>query len=294
MKGYVSKGLISAAAALLLICWLAPPALAESACRCYISGVDPENGYCSVRFELDKTRAGKVTWTMDVPGDLRYVSAGRIENIGGNRFEMSYARGAITYQFDPGLSYNPVITAANIQVESLTGESEAPFSQSMVLKLHTVHEHTFSFVEVIREATCTQKARERWRCSCGEETERDGEEYAPHTPADEWSALEQAACLVDGKSALLCANCGEALETARIPARGHHLEPEAWEITLQQTCAEPGEKVKNCADCGENLAKEEIPATGAHAAETTWRVEKAATCSEPGIEHLHCGSVKPF
>ena len=120
----------------------------------------------------------------------------------------------------------------------------------------------------------------------GEESQyvKIGDKY--YTPNEE---VIPAECEETGISALVCADCGETVGYAEIPATGHQ-HPEV--LTIPATCTHGNIKYTFCADCAAPLNAE---ITGEKLAHTYKITEYSkASCFERGLTVIECTACKEY
>lgn len=76
------------------------------------------------------------------------------------------------------------------------------------------HEHQWSDWEIDTEATCAEEGLSVRTCDCGQREEKAIEKN-PHA-AGEWVVITKPSATADGTKALLCAECGEQMETESV------------------------------------------------------------------------------
>lgn len=144
--------------------------------------------------------------------------------------------------------------------------------------------------EVVDEATCTEKGKERSICYvCGVGTKDRDIEALGHT-VTEWEIVaEPAACKgFDGLKVGICDTCGEEI-WEDIPFEGEIIGEhvyENWQETEPATCTEVGQEISFCSYCGRETESREIPALGHDDSEM--EVTKEATCTEAGEKVGKC------
>ena len=94
---------------------------------------------------------------------------------------------------------------------------------------------------------------------------------------------KEATCTAAGVKTTTCKDCGTALGTAAIAAKGHKFADAV--VTKAPTCTEAGVKTGTCTACGEKTT-EAIAATGHKFANAV--VTKEPTCTEKGEKTGKC------
>ncbi|MBR1748140.1 MAG: uL15 family ribosomal protein [Clostridia bacterium] len=185
--------------------------------------------------------------------------------------------------------------------------------------------HTAGTVAEVVAPTCTERGYTVYYCSvCGETFKADYVKTIPHTPATEWSVIEEPTCEKKGVKAILCTECGAVLQTRSTSPLGHDLvhhderkDPTCTETgyepydtcsrcdftskedvpalghiageflrTVDPTCTERGYSVYSCSRCGEEMHEDFVDALGHTPGE--WTTIKEPTCIEKGVKQRVC------
>lgn len=145
-------------------------------------------------------------------------------------------------------------------------------SEKPGIKLHSILEHEYETVEVVKEATCTEEGIRKLICACGAYIE---EKTPIKAHSLEWTTDVEATCTESGLSKGVCSVCGYE-EQKSIAALGHEY---TWSIAEEATCTTDGVYLGKCS-CGDTVSKT-LEATG-HVFDESTTVKIAATTSKEG------------
>lgn len=95
---------------------------------------------------------------------------------------------------------------------------------------------------------------------------------------NDWKITKNETCTDDGEKTQICKECGETVNTEKIPATGHKAENN-WTVIKDATCTDEGEQIHKCTVCGEAADKETIEAKG-HTANGSWEDANDGTCNK--------------
>ena len=102
----------------------------------------------------------------------------------------------------------------------------------------------------------------------------------------EWIVEKGATCTEEGEKVQKCTECGEVVNTEKIPALGHSPDGK-WEVTREAACNEEGEKVQHCTVCNQ-VAKAQKIEKLPHTPSDEWQTAREATCSQEGLRQKIC------
>ena len=102
----------------------------------------------------------------------------------------------------------------------------------------------------------------------------------------EWTVEKEATCTEDGQKVQKCTECGEVINTEKVPALGHTANGK-WEIVEDATCAKEGKEIQKCSVCGEEAETRAIDKKP-HSPSNEWKTVREATCAEEGLQQKIC------
>ena len=160
-------------------------------------------------------------------------------------------------------------------------------------------EHTHTYEEVQKDATCTEAGYRVSKCKvCGEMEEGSYEEIPALGHQWQTTVIKEATVTEEGIQAEICGRCKEEEEGSRttIPMTGHQMGE--WHVTKEATCETAGEKQRSCEyekcvlckDGARFTETESIPALRHEFG--AWTATTLATCETPGEMARSCSRCK--
>ena len=160
-------------------------------------------------------------------------------------------------------------------------------------------EHTHTYEEVQKDATCTEAGYRVSKCKvCGETEEGSYEEIPALGHQWQTTFIKEATNTEEGIQAEICGRCKEEKNDSRttIPMTGHQMGE--WHVTEEATCEAAGKMQRSCEyeKCvlckdGERFTEtESIPALGHEFG--AWTATKLATCETAGEMARSCSRCK--
>ena len=170
-------------------------------------------------------------------------------------------------------------------VETRTCQNDASHTETRAIpKLGHTHSYTEKDAAeeyLAKAATCTEKAKYYYSCTCGEKdttrTFESGMALGHNWGA--WAVSKAASCTEKGEEARPCQRDGcTAKETRDVKALGHDYAA-GFTVDTPATCTAEGSKSKHCSRCDAKTGETVVPALG-H--DLIRHEAKAATCTEAG------------
>lgn len=157
------------------------------------------------------------------------------------------------------------------------------YSPVAFFKVEDKLEHKHSYIESIKESTCTQLGEKIFTCECGdtytEEIAVLGHDYK--------AVITNSTCTEKGYTTYTCSRCNDTYTDSVVAATGHD-----YNLTITDaTCTTNGNKHYECKNCNSKY-DEAISATGHVYDATKYVTDKAATCTEAGSKSVHCNVCK--